>query len=353
MKTKSYLSKMAQQLVPYVPGIQPQESGWIKLNTNENPYPPSPMVADVLKSVDYSKLRLYPDSDSTLLMDSVANHLGIQDIQAENIFVGNGSDEVLALAFGAFYGDKKNVHIPDISYGFYPVWAQLSNVGVHTQSLDADFRIDPSKYTDSSGVILANPNAPTGIALTIDEVEKIVQQNPDGVILVDEAYIDFSKEQSAVSLVPKYDNVLVVRTFSKSHSLAGLRVGYAVGQVNLIEGLQRIKHSFNSYPLDMVAQICASASISDKNYWESTRQQIIQTREHTAASLKDIGYASLPSQTNFLLVHVPEAIKLYEFLLSNKILVRYWNKPRLTDFLRVTIGTYEEMEAFLQCVKQY
>ena len=346
----SYLSKTAQTLVPYTPGIQPVGSGWVKLNTNENPYPPSPKVAEVLEAADVSTLRLYPDSDSKTLMDTLAAQLGVG---AENTFVGNGSDEVLALAFGAFYGGKQGVLMPDISYGFYPVWAQLFDVGVTTLPLRENFTIEPAIYRDAPGVVLANPNAPTGIALTVFEIEQIVQQNPQGVVLVDEAYIDFSAEESAVSLVPKYDNLLVVRTFSKSHSLAGLRVGYAVGHPDLIDGLQRMKHSFNSYPLDTLAQACATASMSDTAYWEHTRKQMIQTRERTAAALQEMGYPSLPSQTNFLLVQVAEANKLYEHLLSHKILVRYWNKPRLTDFLRVTIGTDDEMEAFLQCVKQY
>ncbi|MCL2842495.1 MAG: histidinol-phosphate transaminase [Oscillospiraceae bacterium] len=346
----SYLSKTAADIVPYVPGIQPQGPGWVKLNTNENPYPPSPKVAEVLESSDLTALRLYPDSDSKMLMDTLAKQLGVP---AENTFVGNGSDEVLALAFGAFFGGKQGVRIPDISYGFYPVWAQLFDVGVEKQPLGEDFTINPAAYQDAPGVVIANPNAPTGIALTLGEIEQILRQNPKGVVLVDEAYIDFSAEESAISLVPKYDNLLVVRTFSKSHSLAGLRVGYAVGHVDLIDGLQRMKHSFNSYPLDTLAQVCASASMADTAYWDDTRQRIIQTRERTAAALQEMGYPSLPSQTNFLLVRVPEAIKLYEYLLSHKILVRYWNKPRLTDFLRVTIGTEEEMEAFLQCVKQY
>ena len=346
----SYLSKTAAGLVPYVPGIQPEGSGWIKLNTNENPYPPSPEVAEALKSTDLSAIRRYPDSDSNMLVHTLARHL---EVPAENIFVGNGSDEVLALAFSAFYSGQQGVLMPDISYGFYPVWSQFFDLGVDYRPLTQNFTIDPSAYTDASGVVLANPNAPTGIALNLDQIEQILQQNPKGVVLVDEAYIDFATEKSAVSLVSKYDNLLVVRTFSKSHSLAGLRVGYAVGHVGLIAGLQRVKHSFNSYPLDTLAQTCAAASMADTAYWDDTRRQIIQTRERTAVALQGMGYSTLPSQTNFLFVQVPDAKKQYEFLLSHKILVRYWEKPRLADFLRVSIGTEEEMEDFLTCVKQY
>ncbi|MCL2588180.1 MAG: histidinol-phosphate transaminase [Oscillospiraceae bacterium] len=345
-----YLSEKAASLVPYTPGLQPQEAGWVKLNTNENPYPPSPKVSEAIQGTDLTKLRLYPDSDGTPLLHALSDRLGIP---AENLFVGNGSDEVLALAFGAFFGGKQGVLIPDITYAFYPVWAALFDVGVKTRPLGADFTIDLSTYKNASGVVLANPNAPTGIALTCSEIEQIVQQNPDGVVLVDEAYIDFATCESAVTLVPKYDNLLVVRTFSKSHSLAGLRVGYAVGSTALIDGLQRMKHSFNSYPLDTLAQLGAAASIADVRYWDETRQQIIATRERTAEVLLELGYLSLPSQTNFLLVRAPDAKGLYEHLFAHKILVRYWNKPRLSEYLRVTIGTDKEMEAFLSCVKQF
>ena len=345
-----YLSKKAASLTPYVAGLQPQESGWVKLNTNENPYPPSPKVADALARADSARLRLYPDSDGGPLLDALAARFGIP---AQHLFVGNGSDEVLAFAFGAFFGGKQGVLMPDTTYAFYPVWAQLFDVGVTTRPLGADFTIDPGDYKDAPGVVIANPNAPTSALLPLVEIERIVRQNPDGVVLVDEAYLDFSDCESAMTLVPKYENLLVVRTFSKSHSLAGLRVGYAVGQPALIDGLQRLKHSFNSYPLDMLAQQGAAASIADTAYWEETRRQIIETREHTAAALKELGYHVLPSQTNFLFVRAPDAQGLYEHLFAHKVLVRYWNKPRLSDFIRVTIGTNQEMEAFLTCVKQF
>ncbi|MCL2563982.1 MAG: histidinol-phosphate transaminase [Oscillospiraceae bacterium] len=345
-----YLSKKAASLTPYVAGLQPQEPGWVKLNTNENPYPPSPRVAEVLARADAARLRLYPDSDSTLLCNVLADRL---NVPAENVFVGNGSDEVLGFAFGAFFGGKHGVMMPDISYGFYPVWAALFDVGVDVRPLSADFTINPDAYKDAAGVVIANPNAPTGVALTLAEIERIVQQNPGGVVLVDEAYLDFSDLECAVSLVPQYDNLLVVRTFSKSHSLAGLRVGYAVGHADLIDGLQRMKHSFNSYPLDMLAQLGAAASMADADYWEETRRRIIATRERTAEALRTLGYTVLPSQANFLFVRASDAKGLYEHLLAHKVLVRYWDKPRIRDFLRVTIGTDEEMEAFLQCVKQF
>ena len=346
----TYLSKKVAELTPYVAGIQPQESGWVKLNTNENPYPPSPRVAEVLKNADLARLRLYPNSDSEALCRTLADYWGVP---ASNVFVGNGSDEVLAFAFGAFFDNKDGVMMPDISYGFYPVWAELFNVGVDIRPLADDFTIDPNDYRNTKGVVIANPNAPTGIVLTLNEIEQIVQQNSQAVVLVDEAYLDFSAVESAITLTAKYDNLLVVRTFSKSHSLAGLRVGYAVGHENLIDGLQRMKHSFNSYPLDMLAQLCAAASIKDTDYWNESRRQIIETREKTTLELEALGYHVLPSQTNFLLVQAADAKELYEYLLSHKVLVRYWNKPRICDFLRITIGTEKEMEEFLKCIKQF
>jgi len=347
---KTYLSKKAAELTPYVAGIQPQESGWVKLNTNENPYPPTVSVVKVLAKADLARLRLYPDSDSEALCNTLADYW---DVPASNIFVGNGSDEVLAFAFGAFYDNKDDVIMPDISYGFYPVWSELFNVGVDIRPLADDFTININEYQNASGVVIANPNAPTGIVLTLEEIEQIIQQNPQGVVLVDEAYLDFSTVESAITLTGKYDNLLVVRTFSKSHSLAGLRVGYAVGHENLIDGLQRMKHSFNSYPLDMLAQLCAAASIEDADYWDKTRLQIIETRNNTAKELESLGYYVLPSHTNFLLVKSADTKGLYDHLLKHKVLVRYWNKPRICDFLRVTIGTEKEMEVFLKCVKQF
>jgi len=345
----NYLSEKAKSLTPYVAGIQPQEPGWIKLNTNENPYPPSPKVLEAINRADITRLRLYPDGNSNILCQHAGAHL---NIPAEYVFAANSSDEVLAFAFGGFFSGK-SVMMPDISYGFYPVWAEMYDAGTRIIPLRADYTIDPAAYRGAGGVMLANPNAPTGIALTLGEIEAIICQNPDGVVIVDEAYIDFAAVESAVNLVEKYENLLVVRTFSKSHSLAGLRVGYAVGQPHLIDGLQRMKNAFNSYPLDMLAQIAATAAISDTVYWDETRNRIIQTREQVAEKLCELGYPALPSQANFLFVKTQRAKALYDFLLEHKILVRYWNRPRLDQFLRVTMGTDEEMEAFLLCVKQF
>ena len=346
----NYLSDNAKTLSPYVAGLQPQGDGWVKLNTNENPYPPSPQVLAAIKGAKIDCLRLYPDGDSSILCKSIADSL---HLPLEQIFIGNSSDEVLALAFAAFFRAKDSVFMPEISYGFYPVWSQLFDVGATRIPLEADFTIHPGAYRDAKGVILANPNAPTSLALTLEEIEEIVRQNPAGVVLIDEAYIDFANVESAVKLIPKYENLLVVRTFSKSHSLAGLRVGYALGQAPLIQGLQRVKNAFNSYPLDMLAQIGAKAAIQDRAYFHETRRKIIATRDRVSVELCKLNYPPLLSQTNFLFVQAKEAKALYEHLLAHQILVRYWNTPRLSDFLRVTLGRDEEMEAFLTCVKQF
>ena len=350
--TKEYLSKKAKQLTPYVAGIQPQEDGWVKLNTNESPYPPSPKVVEALGSVDVAKLRLYPDGDSRTLRQAIASDLGVG---AENIFCGNGSDEVLALAFQAFYSGKERVLTPDVSYGFYPVWGSMYDVGLEFMPIDADFSIDPNGYKDANGVVIANPNAPTSLALNLSEIKKILHQNPKGVVLVDEAYIDFANVESALPLLKsgEHENLLIVRTFSKSHALAGMRVGYAIGSSVLIDALKRVRDAFNSYPLDMLAQTAAAAAVKDRPYLEKTIKAVTQTRDKTAARLREMGYNVLPSQTNFIFMVTPHAGSLYKHLLENKILARYWDTPRLIDCLRVSIGTNEDMEAFTNCAQEF
>jgi len=350
----SYLSENVKNLIPYVAGLQPQGPGWIKLNTNENPYPPSVKVMRTIIAADTEMLRLYPDGESTALKEAIAANLDLDlGLCHKNIFCGNGSDEVLALAFQAFYSGKVNVLTPDISYGFYPVWGDMYNVKLEFRPLGEDFTIDPNDYKDANGVVIANPNAPTSLALELSQIEQILHQNPKGVVLVDEAYINFANVDSAVSLLPKYENLLVVRTFSKSHSLAGMRVGYAIGHPKLIKALGLVRDAFNSYPLDMLAQTAAIAAIKDNIHLFKTCKQVIKTREETAKNLQKIGYQVLPSQTNFLLIKTPAAEELYKHLLKNKILARYWLKPRLSHFLRVTIGTDKEMEAFIKCVQEF
>ncbi|MCL2372645.1 MAG: aminotransferase class I/II-fold pyridoxal phosphate-dependent enzyme [Defluviitaleaceae bacterium] len=363
MTPDKYLTKKAKSLHPYVAGLQPQEPGWIKLNTNENPYPPSPKVNEILRSVDTMSLRLYPPGDGGLLRQTITaslipnpttEHQNSQQPGAPSVFCGNGSDEVLALAFQAFFSGKSNIHTPDISYGFYPVWGAMYDVGLNYIPVEEDFSINPAKYSGGNGVIIANPNAPTSLAAGLGAIEDILKQNPNGVVLVDEAYIDFANMPSAVALLPKYENLLVVRTFSKSHALAGMRVGYAIGHPRLIDALHLMKESFNSYPLDILAQKAAAAAFSDTAYLASTVEKVIATRDRTIAALAHLGYKTLPSQANFILINIGErAEELYEHLLANKILARYWNKPRIAGFLRVTIGTDEEMEVFISCVKQW
>jgi len=367
MKNK-FLTQHVQKLHPYVAGLQPQEPGWIKLNTNENPYPPSPKIAEAIKNLDLIKLKLYPPGDGGILREAIAaaarqaipttyTSSDMHDtksvanvISTKNIFCGNGSDEVLALAFQAFYSGKTPVHTPDISYGFYPVWGGMYNVGLNFIPLKDDFSLDPGDYTNGQGVIIANPNAPTGMAVGLETIEKILQQNPNGVVLVDEAYIDFASVPSAVELIPRYENLLVVRTFSKSHALAGMRVGYAIGQPHLIEGLELVKESFNSYPLDIMAQTAAAAAIEDTEYLKETCAKVIATRKRTTVALEAMGYKVLPAEGNFIFIEVGDAKGLYERLLANKILARYWDKPRINTLLRVSIGTDEEMERFISCV---
>lgn len=345
-----YLSNMAKTLVPYVAGIQPKESGWVKLNTNESPYPPSPKVIEAIKNADMAKLRLYPDCDSAELCNAIAKVLGVN---AENIFIGNSSDEVIALAFQSFYAGKENVLMPEISYGFYPVWSQMYDVGAVKVPLKADYIIDTNDYRGGGGVVIANPNAPTGLALTVNQIEQLVVNNPDGLVLVDEAYMDFAEIDNAIGLVAKYDNLLVARTFSKSYSLAGLRVGFAVGNKNLIDGLLRVKNAFNSYPLDRLAQIGAKAAVEDAAYFETTRRNVIVTRKDVIKQLRGLGFNVLDSEANFIFLEAENAKELYEYLINKKILVRYWDKPKLSNFIRVTIGTKKEMEVFISCVKSY
>jgi len=349
--TNDFLSEKAKGLTPYVAGLQPREAGWVKLNTNENPYPPSSKVREAIQSADIAGLRLYPDGDSTKLREAIANELGVN---AENIFCGNSSDEVLALAFQAFFSGKDNVLTPDISYGFYPVWGKMYDVRLKQLPVSDDFTLNPDDYKNGSGVIIANPNAPTSLALGLSEIEKILQLNPKGVVLVDEAYIDYANVEQAYGLISQsYQNLLVVRTFSKSHALAGLRVGYAIGHSQLIDALMRVRDAFNSYPLDMLAQAAAIAAIQDKSYLQETVKRIVITRDKTIARLQAMGYRVLPSQTNFILVITADAQDLYHYLQNNKILARHWDTPRLKNCLRVSIGTDTDMEAFLQCVQEY
>lgn len=345
----NFLSEKANELIPYVPGEQPKDGEYIKLNTNENPYSPSIKVINAIKGADLHRLRLYPDPESSNLR---ATYAGIIGLDPDNIFVGNGSDEVLATAFQAFYMGKNNVIMPNITYSFYPVYCNLYSITAKEIPLKEDYTIDINDYmSENNGIVIANPNAPTSIALSKDEIETIVKGSPNSVVLIDEAYVDFGGE-SVVSLVNKYDNLLVVKTLSKSYSLAGIRVGFAIGNKNLIDGMNRVKNSFNSYPIDMLAQIVATEAIQDTKYLNETRNMIIATREKITKKLRELEFTVLDSKTNFLFIIHKEkkAEDIFKFLRENKILVRYFKKPRLDNGLRVTIGTDEEMNKFIEVI---
>lgn len=344
-----FWTETARQLEPYVPGEQPQDQQYIKLNTNENPYPPSPKVIEAIKATADDRLRLYPDPDGTPLKNALAAYHGLS---SEEVFLGNGSDEVLAFAFLAFFKQHKPVLYPDITYSFYDVYCQLYGIDACHVPLNARFEIEVSDYErNNGGIIFPNPNAPTGVALQRKDIEQILAANPNSVVIVDEAYVDFGAE-SAVPLIAHFPNLLVIQTFSKSRSLAGLRIGYALGSAELIEGLERIKNSFNSYPLDRIAIAAGVAAIEDQSYFSTTIRQITASRENVAQRLKGLGFEVLPSSANFLFVKNPSqaAEALYQQLKLNGVLVRYFSKPRIGDYLRITVGTEEEMRSFCDTV---
>ena len=346
-----YWSSRLDGMEPYVPGEQPKDRRYIKLNTNENPYPPSPKVLEAARAAVSADLRLYPDPEASALRRTLAAAYGLQPQQ---IFVGNGSDEVLAMSYLAFIGGEKPAVFPDVTYSFYPVYAALFHNACRIVPLRADFTMPLEELCRNDGcVILTNPNAPTGIALPLSDVERILQGNPDQVVIVDEAYVDFGTE-SAVPLVDRYENLLVIQTFSKSRSLAGLRIGFAFGCENLIQALNSVKNSFNSYTLDRVAMAAAKAAVEDAAYFEETRHRIMATRERTAARLRELGFTVLPSRSNFLFASHREkpARELFTQLKARGILVRYFDKPRIDNFLRITVGTDAEMDALLETLKE-
>lgn len=340
--TNRYWSPVVCQLDPYVPGEQPRHPNLVKLNTNENPFGPSPKVLDAIKAVAGDNLRLYPAPEADSLKATIAAYYGVHEDQ---VFVGNGSDEVLAHVFQAFFTERRQpLLFPDISYSFYPVYCGLYGIGYHQVPLQEDFAIDLSGYSrDNGGIIFPNPNAPTGIAVPLDQIEILAQNNPDSVVVVDEAYVDFGAD-SAIPLVARYPNLLVVQTLSKSRSLAGLRVGFAIGDAGLIEGLCRVKNSFNSYPLDQLAIAGAQASFDDEAYFQQTRDAIISNREGLTAGLQKRGFEVLSSAANFVFARHSDragsdiAAGLREF----GVIVRHFNKPRISDFLRITVGTVEQ-----------
>ncbi|MEE9310355.1 MAG: histidinol-phosphate transaminase [Cocleimonas sp.] len=344
-----FWSKRAHELDPYTPGEQPQDQQYIKLNTNENPYPPSPKAIDAMREASDESMRLYPDPMAKDLKQAIADYYSLD---YEQVFVGNSSDEVLAHTFVALLKQDKPLFSPDISYGFYPAYCSLYNIVNTKIPLADDFTIctdDYCKANDKGGIIFPNPNAPSGIAMSLNDIEKILKANPEVVVVIDEAYVDFGAE-TAVPLIARYPNVLITQTFSKSRSLAGLRVGFAMGHPDLIEGLERVKNSFNSYPLDRAAIAGATAAINDKPHFEMNCQKIIATRERVSAALEKMDFTVLPSKTNFVFAKPKQvdAKKLYLGLKENGLLVRYFSAPRIDGFLRITVGTNEEMDVFLQ-----
>jgi len=349
--SSKFWSPIVNQLDPYVPGEQPQDQQYIKLNTNESPYPPAPAVATALAAFDCEALRRYPDPESLALRDALAAYHGLA---RDQVFVGNGSDEVLAHAFQALLQKPAPILYPDISYSFYPVYCALYRIEFETVPLDAGFRIDIDAYRPGNGgIIIANPNAPTGIALPLAAIRRLLANNRESVVIIDEAYVDFGAE-SAIGLIAEFDNLLVVQTFSKSRNLAGLRLGAAFAQAPLIEALQRIKNSFNSYPIDSLASACALASIADEEYFQRCRQRIIDSRERLANSLAALDFEVLPSQSNFLLAShaARSAQSLYLELKNAGILVRYFNKPRIENWLRITVGSDAECDRLLDSLRQ-
>jgi histidinol-phosphate aminotransferase len=340
-----FISPVVQQLVPYVPGEQPKMANLVKLNTNENPYPPSPRVVAAIQQAAQHGLQLYPDPDGSTLRQAIARHL---KLTPQQFFLGNGSDEVLAHAFFAFFQQGCPLLMPDISYSFYKVYCGLYSIAARTVPLREGLQLNVADYACAenqpvAGVVIANPNAPTGVGLSLADIETLLQMHPNRVVLVDEAYVDFGGH-SAIALIDRHPNLLVVHTLSKSRSLAGLRIGYACGQTHLIEALNRVKNSFNSYPLDRLALAGGVAAFEDQAYFEQTCQAVMSSREGLTLALEDLGFEVLPSQTNFVFARHPEhaGAELAAGLRAQGVLVRHFKQARIDQYLRISVGTPEQ-----------
>lgn len=344
--------KNIRRVNPYVPGEQPKDKAIIKLNTNENPFPPAPGVQELLRNMNADNLRLYPDPYIEPLVGELSK---CHKVNKDQVFVGVGSDDVLAIAFLTFFNSDKPILFPDITYSFYPVWCDLYRIPYETPSLDRNFKIiKEDYYKDNGGVIIANPNAPTSIYEKTAVIENILSHNPDSIVIIDEAYIDFADE-SAIPLTSRYDNLLVVQTFSKSRSMAGMRIGYAIGSAELIKALNDVKYSFNSYTLNQTAIVTGVESIKDKQYFNDKRQMILNIRKEAEKSFARLGFSFPKSGANFLFVtheSIP-AKKLYEALREKGIYVRYFELPRIDNYLRITIGTREEMAKLFEFLNIY
>lgn len=339
-----------RKVVPYVPGEQPKGDSIIKLNTNENPYPPSPRV--LAKSEEFEKLRLYPDPKAEVLVEALAKY---HHVDSNQVFVGVGSDDVLAMSFMTFFNSDKEILFPDITYSFYDVWAELFNIPYKQIPVDKDFRIIKSDYfIPNGGIVIANPNAPTGIAEPLSFIEDIVKNNPDSIVIVDEAYVDFGGETS-LPLVDKYDNVVVVRTFSKSRSMAGVRIGYAISNSKLIKYLNDVKYSYNSYTMNMPSLALGVESIADEEYFQAMIKKVVDTREWFVKEINKLGFTCPESSTNFVFAthkSVP-ATDIFKAARENNIILRHFSNERINNYLRITIGTKEEMEKLVSFLKKY
>lgn len=343
--------KNIRKVEPYVPGEQPQHKV-IKLNTNENPYPPAPGVKEALVNMDVDRMRLYPDPTAGNLVHTLAEYYGVKE---EQVFVGVGSDDVLAMCFLTFFNSEKPILFPDITYSFYKVWAQLYRIPYECPALDDDFRLRKEDYyKENGGIIFPNPNAPTSIYEELDFIEDILEHNQDVIVIVDEAYIDFAGK-SAISLIDKYENLIVVQTFSKARSMAGMRIGYAISNPTLIKYLNDAKYSFNSYTMNQTSLVCGVEAVKDRAYFEEQVQKIVDTREWAKEELRKLGFEFPDSKSNFLFVTHPKvsAKELFEALKKENIYVRFLGDERIKDYLRISIGTHSEMESLISFLKKY
>lgn len=340
-----------RKVVPYTPGEQPKDTNVIKLNTNENPYPPSPKVKEILENYDCGKMRLYPDPDSTVLVEAIAERYKLSKSQ---VFVGVGSDDVLSIAFLTFFNSDKPIIFPDITYSFYDVWADVYRIPYVQKPLTEDFRINPDDYKcENGGIIFPNPNAPTGCEESLELIEEIVKANPESVVIIDEAYVDFGAE-SALALIDKYENLLVIQTFSKSRSMAGMRIGYAMGNEKLIKYMNDVKFSINSYTMTPLTQLCGAEAVKDEEYFQSTLKMIVDVREYSKDRLSQLGFTFTDSKSNFIFAShkTKSAGEIFTALKERKIFVRYWNKPRIGNHLRISVGTREEMDALFTALEE-
>ena len=341
-----------RRVTPYTPGEQPKSDDLIKLNTNESPYPPSPLVSEAIKSFDADRLRKYPDTNATELVEELAK---TYHLKSDNIFVGIGSDDVLALAFLTYFNSDKPIIFPDITYSFYDVWADLYRIPYETKALDDDFNIIKQDYLcDNGGVVIANPNAPTGAQMPLEDIEEIIAFNKNRVVIVDEAYVDFGAK-SAIPLIDKYENLVVVQTFSKSRALAGIRIGMAFGQKKIIDYLKDVKFSFNSYTLNPVTIAIGAVALRDDAYFKDITAKTVSTRERVKKELKALGFSFADSKTNFIFAKHEsfKAKELFEALKAQNIYVRYFNKPRIDEYLRISMGTDEQMDKVITFLKGY